>query len=221
MARVTYVKKARGRSDGRPRRCFKCSKVINPGDPYKWFANRIGRMSQRKDCCSTCQIRPSDQTTSPHLQTIYSAQEAAEDALSAFTGRDTLDSLGAILRDCAESYREAQESYAESADNIEEGFGHETSMSEEIREKAEACETAADEIEGEADEIEGMDDPDVEDAEFADEFEYAGETDDDDKPIDAEDYTNQLHDFAEEKREERWEEASQRAQDAVNEGVQV
>jgi hypothetical protein len=232
MARVTYVKKARGTKRGENRRCTGCGKAIKPGDPYKWFANRIGRMSSRKDYCASCVIRPSMMTTSPHLATIYAAQEAAEDALAKLDRGEGLDSITQVLRDCAEGYREAKESYEESANNIVEGFGHETQQSEEIMEKSQACESAADELDNNADEIEGLDDPAAEDSEFEDDFEtdagweYDGERDEDtDEPLDADAYKADreaaLHDFAEEKRDERWDEAISQASDYISEGVQV
>jgi hypothetical protein len=222
MARITYVKSARATKRGN-RRCTGCGKEIKPGDSYKWFANRIGRMSMRKDYCSTCVIRPSMMTTSPHLATIYAAQETAEDALDALGEGTTLDDIGQVLRDCAEGYREAKESYEESAQNIEDGFGHPTQMSEEIQEKAEACEAAADELESQADNIDGMDDPAAEDEEFADdgEFEYDGEVDDDGNPVDKEDYEAKLHEHADAKREERLEAAIEEARSAISEGVQI
>jgi hypothetical protein len=213
MARVTYVKSAKGRKDGHSRRCIKCGTEILPGQPYKWFANRIGRYSQRKNFCANCRIRPSDQTTSPHLQTIYAAQEAAEDAL-AQVPEATLTDLAEIVREYANGVREASESYTESADNMEDGFGHETQQSEEIREKAEACESAADEIESMADEIEGMDDPDADESEFADEYE--GEVDEKGEPTDADEW----QEFLEEKRQERRDAANDAANDAVAEGPQ-
>lgn len=213
MARVTYVKKAQGRKDGRARHCTRCRKEIKPGDPYRWFATRIGRMSQRKDFCATCPIRPSDQTTSPHLQTIYLAQEAAQDALGNLDGA-TLGDIAEIVRDYAAGVREAGEGYTESADNMESGFGHETQMSEEIREKAQACESAADEIESMADDIEGMDDPEDEASEYKGEFQ--GEVDDDDEPVDADEFAT----FVEEKREERRDAAIEAADNALNEEPQ-
>lgn len=211
MARVTHVKSAKGRKDGRPRHCTRCRREILPGESYRWFANRIGRSSIRKDFCDTCQIRPSDQTTSPHLQTIYLAQEAAQDSLD---GATALADIAEVVRGYAEGLREAAESYGESADNMEDGFGHETEMSSEIREKADACESLADEVESAADEIENMDDPDAEAEEFLDEYE--GETDDEGKPVSAEDYEQ----VVEEKREERREAARDAAQDALNEEPQ-
>jgi hypothetical protein len=212
MARVTYVASAKGRKDGRNRRCIKCGTEIEPGQPYKWTALRIGRSSQRKDFCANCPVRPSDQTTSPHLQTLYLAQETAEDALAQGGGLGLTD-LADIVRGYAEGVREAAESYGESADNMEEGFGHETYQSQEIREKADECESAADTIESAADEIESMDDPDAEDDEFL--GEYEGSTyDETGQPTDPEDFA----DWVEEKRQERREAAIDAANDALQEG---
>lgn len=211
MARVTYVKAAKGRKDGRVRRCDKCGTEIKPGDSYRWFANRIGRSSQRKNFCATCPIRESDKTTSPHLQTIYAGQEAAEDALAVTDGELTLSDIAEAVRGYAESLREASESYGESADNMEEGFGHETYQSQEIREKAEACESVADEVESIADEIENMDDPEADEDEFL--ADYEGETDEDDKPVDADEFAEHVQ----AKREERREAAMDRANEALGE----
>lgn len=213
MARVTHVKSAKGRKDGRARHCTRCHEEILPGSSYKWFAIRIGRSSIRKDFHDTCQIRQSDRTTSPHLQTIYAAQESAQDALDQ-GGAMPLADIAEIVRGYAEGLREAAEGYGESADNMEDGFGHETEMSATIREKADACESLADETESAADDIEGMDDPDAEAEEFADEFE--GETDENDEPVDADEYEAHV----EAKREERREAARDAAQDALNEEPQ-
>jgi hypothetical protein len=210
MARVTYVKSAKGRKDGRPRHCTRCRTEIKPGDPYRWFANRIGRMSQRKDFCANCQIRPSDQTTSPHLQTIYLAQEGAQDTLDHLDA-PTLADIAEAVRGYAEGVREAGESYGESADNIEEGFGHETYQSEEIREKGSACESLADELDSAADDIEGLEDPEADEDDFV--GDYEGETDDDGKPVDVDEFET----FVEDKRQERRDAAIDAAQDAINE----
>jgi hypothetical protein len=215
VARVTYVKSAKGRKDGRNRTCVKCGTEIKPGDSYKWFSNRIGTYSQRKNFCSNCPVRPSDQTTSPHLQTIYLAQETAEDALAQGSAT-TLGELAEIVRDYANGVREAAESYGESADNIEDGFGHETTQSQEIREKADECESAADTLDSLADDIEGMDDPEAPDEEFLDEYE-GSKYDESGQPTDPEDFA----DWLEEKREERREAATEAANDAITEGPQL
>lgn len=213
MARVTHVKSAQGRKDGRARYCTRCRTEIKPGDSYRWFATRIGRMSQRKDFCANCRIRPSDQTTSPHLQTIYLAQEAAEDALGQ-AGPLALADIAEIVRGYAEGVREAGQGYEESADNMEDGFGHETEMSSQIREKAEACESFADEVESAADDIEGLDDPDDDESEFKNEYE--GETDEDGEPVDE----TEFNQFIEAKRDERRDAALDAANEAISDQPQ-
>jgi len=214
MARVTYVKSAQGRKNGQPRRCYKCGTEIHPGDSYKWFANRIGRYSQRKDFCANCPVRPSDTTTSPHLSALYAAQESAEDQLAA-GGELGLADIAQIVREYAEAVREVGEGYGESADNIEEGFGHETYQSQEIREKADECDSAADTIESAADDIESLEDPDADASEFLDEYE--GETGDDDQPTDADEF----EEWVEAKRQERREAAMDAANSAMEEGPQL
>lgn len=157
MARITHVAKAQ--ASKKPRWCARCGVEIKPGEPYKWFANRIGRMSIRKNYCRDHSPRPSDMTTSDKLSALYAAQEAFEDAQGA--GMDTPEHVADRLHEAADSVREVAEAYTESADNIEEGFGHETMQSQEIREKAEAVEAWADEIDDAANDCESMSHEDI------------------------------------------------------------
>lgn len=210
MARVHYVKAAR--ASRQARRCHGCSKEIKVGDPYKWFANRIGRMSSRKNYCENCRIRPSDMTTSPNLSTLYAAQEAAEDAAAKAEG--SLEDAQ-IVRDYAEGVREVQSMYEESAQNMEDGFGHATYQSEEIAEKAAACESFADELDSTADDIEGLEDPDAESESFLDD--YDGETDDENVPCDEDEWTE----FVETKRAERRDALLDALADAISEGPEL
>lgn len=210
MARVTHVKSAR-KDQGR---CAGCGTEIKAGSSYKWFANRIGRMSMRKNYCATCRIRPSAMTTSPHLSALYAAQENAEDALGQVDSSTSLGDIAQIVRDYGEAVREVAEGYEESAQNMEDGFGHETYMSEEIKEKAQACEDAADQADVAADEIESMDDPDDDEDEFLADFD--GELDDDEKPVDQDEFEEHVAN----KRDERREAATDVANDAISEGVQ-
>jgi len=175
--------------------------------PYKWFATRIGTMSQRKNFCASCQIRPSDKTTSGNLQQLYGAIENAEDALNG--DNLALADIGSILNECAEQVREVSEQYGESADNMEEGFGHETSSSQEIREKADELESFADELESAGDDIDGMDDPDDEASDIMADFE--GDTDEDGKPVD----DDEAEEFVQSVRDERRENAITAANDAL------
>lgn len=128
------------------RKCDKCGKEIKPGDPYKWTKPKSGPYggSMRVRCAACPTWRPSETTSSPALGTLYAAQEAFDDALA---NVESVDDIRSALEELAEGVREAGQVYEESADNMEQGFGHETSLSEELKEKAEALSSAADEIE--------------------------------------------------------------------------
>lgn len=139
----------------KPLNCDHCDKPINIGDPYKWIAPRAHRAASgvKRNRHTTCPAwRASQTTSSPHLATIYGAQESAEDQISAVTvgnadeAADAEEALKGIAEEFAENIGEAVESYAESAQNIEDGFGHETYQSEELREKSEAIEGWAEEV---------------------------------------------------------------------------
>jgi hypothetical protein len=153
MARVTRVKSFRGTSktsDG-TLACSKCGGKIQKGDPYKWWANRIGRSSVKRVRCDRqeCAPRPSEySTTSPHLSALLAANENGHDALAnlSIPNDDLASDVEQIVTETAEAVREVAENYAESAQNIEDGFGHSTYQSEEITEKAEQVSSQADEL---------------------------------------------------------------------------
>jgi hypothetical protein len=135
--------------------CGYCNKPINIGDPYKWVAPRAHRAAHgiKRVRHTTCPgWKPSELTSSHHLATIYAAQEAAEEQITAVTVDTTEDvpnaeeDLLGIAAEFAESVMEASESYGESAQNIEDGFGHETYQSEELREKSEAVDGWSDDV---------------------------------------------------------------------------
>jgi hypothetical protein len=154
--RVTEVDKTRPKPNIV---CEKCGTEIEPGMPYKHITPKSGPYGgrQRNRCMPCPTWRPSETTGSQHLAAIYGAQEAAEDSLAEWEADQGVDALSEILTALAEGLGEAVESYNESADNIEDGFGHETSMSAELREKAESVESAASDIESAADELEEFD----------------------------------------------------------------
>jgi hypothetical protein len=130
------------------RKCGKCGKEITVGMGYKWIKPKSGPYggSMRVRCLDCPSWRPSETTSSSALSCIYGAQEAAEDALNAWDG-ETLDDAKSILEDCANGVREGAECWRESAQNIEDGFGHPTSTSEELAEKADNAESSADDME--------------------------------------------------------------------------
>lgn len=164
-------------------KCGKCGEEIKVGDPYKWVKPKSGPYGGSKRYrCQTCPVwRPSELTSSSALAEVYAAQETAEDAVAEWD-REDADALRAILEDLAEGIRSGAQVYEESADNMESGFGHETTQSEELREKAEMLNGSADEIEAKAEEIEDFDLDTVRDEVMADEGIEAEDYDWDEDP---------------------------------------
>lgn len=215
------------------RKCGKCGTEIKPGDPYKWVKPKSGPYGGTKRVrCATCpNWRPSELTSSAALSTLYAAQEAFEDDLAQ---ADDVDSIQEALNALAEGVREAGGVYTESADNMEDGFGHETSMSAELREKGEALESAADEIENadlpewDEDEVKSEVEDDVlqeylaEIGMEADSLEealaFVHDEDDEDDPqeFDLDVFNGRLEEAIEEKRQEFLEEARDAANDAAD-----
>lgn len=201
MARVTYVKKAQ--KSKRPRSCYRCGTEIKVGDPYKWFALRIGRMSQRKNFCSNCSIRRSDQTTSSQLATLW---DALDDAESAVDQAGDAEEITTAVQGAYDGVYEAAEMYRESASNIEDGFGHSTYVSDELNEKADELESFADDLQS----WEPNSDFDEEDAEATAREELAAEQDNEDLD------ETEIADRVEEKRQEWLDEVRGEAQDALS-----
>lgn len=74
---------------------------------------------------------------------VYAAQEQCDDNAGDCQTRDDFEQLAV---DIADQIDAVAEEYQESADNIEEGFGHETSMSDELRSKYDELTSWAEEI---------------------------------------------------------------------------
>lgn len=125
-----------------PRNCQKCGKTIEVGTPYKWTKIKSGpyggQMLVRCGACPTWM--PSEMSTSK-MAGIYAAQEQVD-----ATDVESLEDLEALRDDVADQVESVGEEYEESAQNMEDGFGHETSMSEELREKGESLKSWADDI---------------------------------------------------------------------------
>ena len=174
MARITTVKSSRT-----PQRCGKCGADLPVGSPYRWAKPRVHKAAAGRKLVRCmypkCAFRQSDLTTSK-MAGVYSAQESLDDAmLGDFSPNDLLNSL----QEAAEAVRGVSEEYREGAQNIEDGFGHETSQSEEMAQKAEALEEYAtrleevtidnadeyDELENEAGVLDGEDEERLEEIE--------------------------------------------------------
>ena len=174
---ITRRVTAEDRSQPLPnRKCDKCGNEIKPGDPYKWAKVKSGpyggRMLVR---CGTCPTWKPSEMSSSKMAGIYAAQERADEEAASC---ESVDDLEALRDELADDIEAVGDEYEESAQNMEDGFGHETSMSEELRQKAEDIKSWADDIrnvefddyDGEEQECETcggegeLDDPDHDDA---------------------------------------------------------
>jgi hypothetical protein len=159
-----------------PLRCQRCGKDINIGDPYKWVAPRAHRASRgvKKVRCMECPgWKPSELTSSPVLSILYAVSEdfdfsGVNEPASLDEVEDVADQLRAVLSAAAEQVREAAEMRTEAADNIEDGFGHETYQSSELREQGDELEQWADEMDSWDPPTEPDEDEDEDEDELAD-----------------------------------------------------
>lgn len=140
--RVNHVKRA-----AKPGICEVCHGDIRIGQPYCWIKSRYGPKRSRHTTCRP--FRPSDLTSNEKLSNLYAIQERIEDETSAWGLLEStdLDDLVSALDDAATEAREVAEAYQESAGNLESGFGHATSQSEELASNGSEVEGWADELE--------------------------------------------------------------------------
>lgn len=152
--KVHVVEKAR--PSKRTRKCRTCGHEIQVGEKYRYFKKRYGGFSYY---CAQHTPRPSEMTTGKAAQ-LLSIGEDLEDAIADAT---CPADVRQALEDAQQAAQELAEEYEESASNMEDGLGHETSMSEELRSKGEEIAEWADELEKAVHQIE--DDPEKEDDE--------------------------------------------------------
>lgn len=128
--------------------CEKCGKEIKVGDPYKHVTPKSGPYGGRtRRRCAACPAWEawdlSNALWARIEQVISPAQEAVEDAKSDHDA----EAVRSALEEAAQGVRELAEEKSESAQNMEDGFGHETEQSMELRDQGEQLEQWADEIE--------------------------------------------------------------------------
>lgn len=118
-----------------------CGRFIEVGETYyvakPYRAPKIIR-------CINHPPRASETTSSEKLSAVYAVQEELDDLeISKYDDQQALaDDVGGI----AERAHEAAQMFEESADNIEDGFGHSTMQSDELRDQGSEVDSWADEI---------------------------------------------------------------------------
>lgn len=119
-------------------KCGKCGVEIKPGDPYKHISPKSGPYGGRKLIrCGTCPTW--------HRWEYSSSLDARLEQISydfdqAVDAAESTDDIQSALDDAAASIEELAGEKREGADNIESGFGHPTSQSEELAEMADNLE---------------------------------------------------------------------------------
>jgi hypothetical protein len=165
MARTIYVKSARARinkgtGEQQPlRTCEQCGKDIQIGSAYKHISIKTGPYSsQRRYRCGDCptwQIWEYSNSLSARLAQIdHNLRNAVADV-------EDKDAAESAFSEAADAIRELADEKRDAAANIEDGFGHPTTQSEELTEQADSLTGWADEIES----AELPDDPDPADGE--------------------------------------------------------
>jgi hypothetical protein len=163
MARVNTVESYRGPRDAsKPLpRCGRagCGKTIEKGQRYFWWSNRAPGMRGGVKHFRCADHYPTLAERTPGRQgQLYGIQEAIEEQIAGLTSHLSVegDEVSApdvsdfqtVAEDAASQLREIAEEIQEGADNIESGFGHATSQSEEMAEKAQTLEGICDDLEG-------------------------------------------------------------------------
>lgn len=126
-----------------PRKCEKCDTDLKIGEKYKSIGIKRqygGVVRYRCMSCPTWQPWEYSDSLSARIQQIQNMQLGEETW-------ETADDAETSASEVAEAIRELASEKEEAADNMEEGFGHETSQSEEIREQAQQLNDWADEVE--------------------------------------------------------------------------
>ena len=92
----------------------------------------------------SCPSWRQSELTSSKMAGIYAAQEHLSDIIDSL---ETVDDLTDAAQTFADAVREVGEEYRESQSNMVDGFGHDTSMSDELGEKADMLDDWANDIE--------------------------------------------------------------------------
>lgn len=141
-----------------PESCERCRAVIEPGMPYKWIKPKSGPYGgARRVRCTTC---PDWRVWEYSASLSSRLAQISHEFWDAIASAESEDDVHDALNTTAEAVRDIATEKQDSAQNIEDGFGHATSQSEELTD-------IADQLEGWADEIEQADVPEFPDGEDA------------------------------------------------------
>lgn len=154
MPRINTVKKAQVSKVSR--RCFKCSHVVQPGEPYFHWSIMSGSRGVKKFACQEHWPSSRDLERSEFRLAIFGIEDTIGEAVTAFRAGEEdpdFDALAEAMREAGTALRDLSEETGGKFDNMPEGLqqGEIGQLLESRRdatdEKADECDTAADEIE--------------------------------------------------------------------------
>lgn len=153
-------------------KCDKCGTEILPGQPYKWIKPKSGPYGGRKrNRCASCPSwmvwEYSDSLDAQLARIQNDATEGSSDWTETSEAEEALSAAASEISELASEWEEK-------ADNVVEGFGHETYVSEQLKETAEGLESMATEAESTT----------LTEAPDADEYTYDSEGEEVDNPDD-------------------------------------
>lgn len=124
--------------------CDKCSETIKVGSPYKHVSPKTGPYGgATRFRCGDCPAwQEWELSSSLNAMIAQIVDEAEREAF----GADEADTITSALETAAASVRELALEKEEAAENVREGFGHDTSVSEELDEIADQLNGWADVI---------------------------------------------------------------------------
>lgn len=143
MPRV-HVKKAR--KSKKVRKCGECQHEIQPGEMYKYARQRVGYPrfgTVVRYWCADHYPGRYEFIQSAKRRALAEATDTLDEALA---GDFDMDTATDVFESAASDVEDIAEMHRESAQNIEDGFGHPTSQSEEFNEKADQVEQAAESL---------------------------------------------------------------------------
>lgn len=142
--RVTKVNAARKPAGT----CLGCREPVQVGQGYSWCKPRYGGRRVRHATCLP--FRPSETTSNAKIGALLDLQVDQEPQFEWDPEAPMSDDIEIECRswqeDTAAAIREVAGEFEEAASNLEDGFGHETSQSTELREQGESVEEWADRI---------------------------------------------------------------------------
>jgi hypothetical protein len=125
-------------------RCDKCGKTIEVGSPYKHMSPKSGPYGGRR--MVRCQACPDWQVWEYSSSLSARLAQVSNDFWESVSSAESQEDVQMALQDAQSAIEEIAQEKKDGAQNIEDGFGHETSTSQDLMQQGEDLESWANEI---------------------------------------------------------------------------